>query len=111
MTDTPTRDFIFDLDSVESERKDEAVFKAKVNGREIEFINPKDVDWIDLADLGDDPIDFVELCVKDEEDATWLVAQSLPSWKAEKLIEAFTRHYGIGNRRRGGRGNRSASRR
>jgi len=111
MTDSPTQDFVFDLDQIENERKGEALFKAKVNGREITFVNPKDLDWIDLADLGDDPIDFVQLCVEDEKDADWLLTQRLPSWKAEKLIEAFTRHYGISDRRRGGRGNRRASRR
>lgn len=99
--------FVFDLDSIESERKDEKLFRAKVNGREITFVNPKDLDWIDLADLGDDPVDFVQLCVAEEADADWLLTQEIPSWKAEKLVEAFTRHYGIGR----GRGNRRASRR
>lgn len=104
---TDNGQFVFNLDEIESERKDESRFAAVINGRKIEFINPKDVDWIDLANLGEDPVDFVQLCVATEEDADWLLTQQLPSWKAEKLIEAFSRHYGIGR----GRGNRRASRR
>lgn len=104
---TPKDAFVFNLDTVENERKDEKLFVAEIEGRKIAFINPKDVDWRDLAELGDDPAEFVELCVEDEGDAEWLMSQALPSWKMEKLIEAFTRHYGIGGRR----GNRRGSRR
>lgn len=98
---------VFDLDLVENDRGDEKPFVARINEREIAFQNPKDVDWVVLADLGDDPVEFVQVCVKDEKDADWLITQELPAWKADKLVDAFMRHYGISSRR----GNRNASRR
>lgn len=102
-----SKPFVFDLDAVENERKDEQKFIAKVNGRQITFINPKDANWLDLADLSDDPAEFVALCVEDDADSAFLMSEDIPAWRMDKLIEAFMRHYGMNVRR----GNRNASRR
>ena len=108
--DIPTQDrpVDLDLDVMERERGDiKPSLHVRVNGRVIEFRSPKEIDWVDLADLGDDPVEFVQLCCAREEDAAWLISQTIPSWKAEKMVEHFMQHFGISTRR----GNRTASRR
>lgn len=106
--DTTAKRANFNLDAIEDERSEADLFVATVGGRDIAFIDPKDVDWIDLANLGEDPLEFIELCVEDDDDRDYLLTYRMPARKADKLVEAFMRHYGLGGRRRG---NRSASRR
>lgn len=109
----PQQGVVFDLDRVQAEkrrtREREIRFTTRIGGRVITFANPKGLDWQDLLYLGDDPAEFVELCIPDEAEKAHVMAAQIDSDVMEDLIEAFTRHYGVGKGR--GRGNRDASRR
>lgn len=111
----PQQAVVFDLDRVQAEKRsarDRAIpFTTRIAGRVITFTNPKGLDWQDLLFLGDDPAEFVELCIADDEQRAHVMTAGIDADVMEDLIEAFTRHYGIGDRGRGGRGNRNASRR
>lgn len=91
------------LDDLEKERPRDP-FRIAINKRTIELSDPQDIDWLDLADLEDDPARFVVLCMS-EDDAEFFLAQALPSWKMNTLMESFMRHYGLGGRVKG-RGSR-----
>lgn len=105
---------VFDVDRVQAEKRSQREraipFTTRIAGRVITFTNPKGLDWQDLLYLGDDPAEFVELCIADDDQRAHVMAAGIDADVMEDLIEAFTRHYGIGDRSRGGRGNRRASR-
>lgn len=106
----PPNAVVFDIEVAETEQRDKhskvAPFFAAIGGRRIEFRHPEEIDWNILAGLGDDPLEFVELCVKNEDEGAWLMGQSISSGAANKLVDSFMRHYGMTRR-----GNRGASRR
>lgn len=112
---TPQQQVVFDLDKVQAEKRGERAraqpFTTRVAGRVITFSNPKGLDWQDLMNLGDEPGEFVELCIEDEDERNHVMRQRIDSDVMEALIGAFTTFYGIGDQGRGGRGNRLASRR
>lgn len=101
-----------DLDAIQAEKREkrrkEIPFTAKVEGRVITFRNPKGVNWYDLAMLSEEnPVEFIDLCIEDEDEATHVISADLDSDVMSDLIDSFMRHYGLDRRR----GNRSASRR
>ena len=59
----------------------------------LSFKDPADVEFVDLATL-ESPIHLLRF-VLDEDQREDLVALKLPSWKFQKLMEAYMAHYGL----------------
>lgn len=79
------------------EREDAAEpFVVVVGGKEVEFIDPADLDWEELAEF-DSPRDFVNMALG-EEDRVHLLAQKLPGWKFKALWDGYQAHFGVDNR-------------
>ncbi len=91
------------LDDLEKENP-KGIFKFTIAGRVITMNDPKDIDWLTLAEIEDDPVQFVQECMS-EPDGDFFVDQQLPSWKMDILIKDFMRHFGMGSRGKG-RGSR-----
>lgn len=88
-----TRKIAIDLDSIERTNTKDP-FVAVIGEREIEFYDPEDMEWEDLAAL-DSPGDFVDLCTMSAEDREHIYAQKLSSHKFKKLWEAYQAHYDL----------------
>lgn len=91
------------LDDLEKENPRQP-YRTKLRGRVITLNDPQDIDWLILMDIEDDPTQFVTNCMS-EEDAEFFMEEPLESWKVNRLMEAFMRHYGLGSRGKG-RGSR-----
>ena len=55
--------------------------------------DPSDVDWDDLASL-ESPISLLRY-VLPEDQREDLLAAKIPSWKFQKIMEAYTKHFGL----------------
>ncbi|MDQ3275334.1 MAG: hypothetical protein M3Q39_09990 [Actinomycetota bacterium] len=74
------------------------------DGQVLEFLNPKGIHWLDLASLGEDPVEFVQLCLSDR-DGRKFMREDIDSEMMGTIMEDFTSHYGLGARGKG-RGSR-----
>lgn len=84
----------FDLDALEREDAKE-VFTATVGGKDVRFADPSDLDWQDVASINAaDPEQFLSSVVH-EDDSEHFFGESIPSWKLNKLLEAYLDHYGL----------------
>jgi hypothetical protein len=103
--DLPVGDVDFDLDTVEKDAVDQRpVFRTKLKGRAIEMTSPDDVDWQDLMDIGQ-PVELLSYVI-DRDDLRFIREQRIPGWKLNKLMEAYSIHYGLDERMK--RANREA---
>lgn len=66
-------------------------FIVKVQGREITFADPANLDWRDLLQL-QDPTAFLRLSLS-AEDRKFLFDTPMPSWRFNKLMEAYYGHF------------------
>lgn len=87
------------LDDLEKENPKEP-YRTSLRGRVIELADPQDIDWLELMDIEDDPARFIVLCMSDD-DARFFMDEPVPSWKINKLMDAFMQHYGLGARGKG----------
>lgn len=93
VTNLPGR-ISLDLDS--ESRPDAEVkppFVVVVAGREITMEDPANLDWRDLL-LLESPTDFLRLSLS-AEDRKFLLEQSLPGWKFNKLMEGYYTHFDL----------------
>lgn len=100
---SPARRIGTNLDELEKENPIEP-FVALVGGKEITFIDARDLPWDELNKI-DDPDEFMWRCLS-EEDYDFFLAQKVPGWKIEILSRDYQRHFGIGTRGNG-RGSRT----
>ena len=68
-------------------------FVVVVKGREISMEDPAELDWRDLI-LLESPTEFLRLALS-AEDRKFLLAQDLPGWKFNQLMEAYYSHYDL----------------
>lgn len=92
------------LDEIEKENPTQP-FVITVNGKEITFNDARDLPWDDLAQLGDDPDEFMWQTLS-EVDYDHFKKAKVPGWKVDVLVRDYQRHFGIGTRGNG-RGSRS----
>lgn len=91
MAATPP-DISFDLDAVERPADQiRPIFKVNVGGKVIEMQDPAELDWQDLAEVGD-PVGLLAYAVSDE-DREHIRKQNIPAWKFGELIDAYQKHY------------------
>lgn len=90
----PEPGVVVDLDLEERPEQDvKPPFVAKVGGRAITFTDPADIDWRDLATVVI-PADLLRVSLSSE-DRNFLQDQPLPSWKFNRLMEAYYVHYDL----------------
>lgn len=89
----------FNLDTVERE-KQYSPFKVNVAGRVIYMRDPAELDWKDLLKI-ENPAHFLRYAVS-EDDREFLREQKIEGWRFGKLIEAYQKHYGLGDQGNGG---------
>lgn len=89
---TAARKVTIDLNTVDREKTYEP-FVAKIGDREINFVDPADLDWKDLLDI-EEPQQFLRYAVSPE-DKEFLKKADMPGWKFRLLMEAYTSHYGL----------------
>jgi hypothetical protein len=83
-----------DLDSMERPAKDiKPPFRFVVAEREITMLDPAEIDWRDLITL-ESPMQFINFTMS-QDDRTFLLAQDLPGWKFNQLMDAYYRHYDL----------------
>jgi len=84
-----------DLDKLEREGAREP-FDFVLKGRRYLMADPKEVDWQDLVTAMSNPVMFFRL-VMPADDRDEFFRAELPSWKMDKLLEAYLDHYGLPN--------------
>lgn len=97
VTQLPTGDIDFDLDTVEKDAKDvRPPFVTHVKGRRIPMISPDDVDWQDLMIL-ENPAELLQYVIS-REDLKHIRDQAVPAWKIGKLMDRYSEHFGLEDR-------------
>jgi hypothetical protein len=84
------------LDEWEDPDRVKVPFSVVVGGKRVVLIDPKDLDWQDVAriDRGGDPMLFFEYCFSDEDKAHFM-GQKVSSRKMDALMKMYFRHYKI----------------
>lgn len=99
-TITPAAERVhFNLDTFEREGGAKEVFAAVIAERRIEMVDPVELDWQDLNDL-DTPDEFLRFCFTPE-DKEFFMAQKITAWRLNGLMEAYMKHYGLGDKGKG----------
>lgn len=88
----------FSLETLEREKVYE-LFAADLGERRIEMIDPQELEFEALAEI-DNPIEFLELCMTPE-DRKYVYSLKLKAWQMNALMDAYMRHYGLGDRGKG----------
>lgn len=93
----------FSVDLADAERVEESKqrepFRAEIAGRVIVMTDAADLDWKVLLNI-EHPVEFLRHCINDE-DRDWLREQNIKGAVFNKMIEAYQRHYGLGERGNG----------
>lgn len=82
-----------DLDSLEREGTKEP-FTFQHLGKRYMMSDPQEVDWQRLMIAMKDPVYFMSL-VLPADDREQFFDADLPTWKLNKLMAAYTKHYGL----------------
>lgn len=106
MTDNVTRlpepGVILDLDLEERPEKDiKPPFVVNIEGRRVTFADPTEVDWRDLAAV-EIPADLLRVAMT-RDDRQYLQGLALPTWKFNRLMEAYYSHYDLEDKIRNAR--------
>lgn len=89
----------FDLDALQ--KKDvlpnvtDKPFKFKLDGTWFMMNDPRDVDWKDVLDGINNPIQFMRLAMDDEAEADRFIGIKLAGWKLSALFDNWQEHYGV----------------
>jgi hypothetical protein len=93
VTDLPGN-ITLDLDELERDPKQvRPPFVTVIGGRQVTFSDPEDADWQDLYDVAD-PYGLLRVAVTPE-DRAHILEQKMPTWKFEKLMQAYNQHFGL----------------
>ena len=92
ITKLPEPGVTLDLDSAERPEADlKDPFVVKVNGKNIAFTDPSEIDWRDLATVSI-PADLFRVSLS-KEDRQHILEANLPTWKFTKLMETYYKYY------------------
>lgn len=83
-----------DLDNLEREGGVASVFDFIHNGRRWILSDPQEVDWQKLILAMSNPVRFLQM-VLPPEDHNSFFSTPLPTWKMNKLMDAYLQHYGL----------------
>lgn len=98
----PQPGVILDLDAVERDAKDvKPPFVVSVEGKQVTLQDPTEIDWRDLAAV-EIPADLLRVAMSNE-DRNYLSGLALPTWKFNKLMEAYYTHYDLEDKIRNAR--------
>lgn len=82
-------------------------FAIQLAGRRIEMIDPADMDWKDLLEI-ENPVYFLRHALSEDtpegeelSDKEFFKAAKMPGWKLGKVIELYTKHYGLDSKGNG----------
>lgn len=90
----PEPGVVLDLDAEERDPRDiKPPFRSVIGGKTLTFADPMDIDWRDLAAV-EAPAQMVRLALSPE-DADHISRQGLPTWKFNRLMEAYYKHYNL----------------
>lgn len=85
---------MFDLDALENEGADKPSFQFRHEGVEYAMSSPKDVGWQTLLASRSNPV-LMFRSTMSEEDCDSFLAEDVPGWKIEALMDAYMKHYGL----------------
>ena len=83
-----------DLDSLEREGERPGPFTFQFDGETYEMMDPQDIDWQDLLSGLRNPALFIRFAMTLESQKSFF-GKRVPSWKMNKLMEAYQDHYGL----------------
>lgn len=83
-----------DLDSLEREGAKADPFTFHHQGRSYTMIDPQEIDWQDLLSGLRNPALFVRFALNTADQAEFFTSR-VPAWKMNKLMEGYTKHYGL----------------
>lgn len=94
VTRLPQPGVILDLDSEQRPEKDiKPPFVIHIGGQNVTFADPSEIDWRDLADINH-PGQLLRVALSSD-DRKFLNEQALPTWKFNRLLEAYYTHYDL----------------
>lgn len=99
MTDKPTDDdtksgVSLDLDALEREGDVPGSFTFTFDSETYTMVDPQEVDWQDLLSGLRNPALFVRFAMSIEDQKKFF-GKRVPAWKMNKLMEAYTTHFGL----------------
>lgn len=97
VTRLPDKSIALNLDLEEKDEKDQfPPFKIVLFEREMELIDPTDMDYRDLAAI-DDAIDFSRFAFS-LEDREFLNDKIVPGWMFGRIFDKYNEHFGLTKR-------------
>lgn len=94
MTDEKTPKLGLDLDVLEREGEVPEPFTFVYDGKTYRMKDPQEIDWQDLLAGLRNPALFIRFAM-DLEDQRDFFGKRIPSWKMNKLMQAYQDHFGI----------------
>lgn len=94
VTQLPESGVTLNLD-LETRKDQKAPFVVKVGDRNIRLDDPTEIHWRDLASV-EMPADLLRVAMTTE-DRNHLYDAELPTWKFNRLMEAYYTHYDLEN--------------
>jgi hypothetical protein len=93
--DTPkTPKLGLDLDALEREGETPEPFTFQYDGKTYTMKDPQEIDWQDLLSGLRNPALFIRFAME-VEDQREFFGKRVASWKMNKLMQAYTEHFGI----------------
>lgn len=83
-----------DLDVLEREGSIPTAFTFAFDGETYSMVDPQEVDWQDLLTGLRNPALFVRFAMSIEDQKRFF-GKRVPAWKMNKLMEAYTTHFGL----------------
>ena len=83
-----------DLDALEREGTNPPPFTFRLNGHTYTMVDRQEIDWQDLLTAMRNPIAFIKFAMSAADHALFL-AERVPLWKMDILIESYFKHFGI----------------
>ena len=88
------RAIIFNLDEQTRPAEDvKSAFEFIIGGRTITMIDPKEMDYRDLASI-EEPSDLMNVALS-AKDSEFVAGQEIPTWKFKALMDAYYEHYDL----------------
>lgn len=85
---------VLDLDALEREGAVAEKFEFVFGGHTYTLMDPQEIDWQDLLSGMRNPALFVRFAMPLNDQREFFGAK-VPSWKMNKLMEAYQQHYGL----------------
>lgn len=94
VTHLPTPGVVLDLDLAQRDETEvKPPFIVKVGDRQVTFKDPEEISWEEFAAV-QMPQDLIHVSLE-REDRDHIFKQNLPTWKFNKLMEAYYVHYDL----------------